>query len=221
MEGDTWSSMHDHAEKTVQNESCRKRRRVVHTEYYGMLRNGVRDGLYKIVLSGDCDPIVMVTWFQNGNMVGENYAYLRDSGRLLYSSTVEDGVVKKEEKLSGCDVFNGILDFPDGSRWEGFFTLNRSCGQGKKFSDLNSLIYEGMEVNNFYEGSGISYIDEPFSSIPSYSGEWCHGRKHGFGKSFDLKGDVIREGMWLNDLPVDDHIHVTGDVALVHFSRLI
>lgn len=96
MEGDTWSSMHDHAEKTVQNESCRKRRRVVHTEYYGMLRNGVRDGLYKIVLSGDCDPIVMVTWFQNGNMVGENYAYLRDSGRLLYSSTVEDGVVKKE-----------------------------------------------------------------------------------------------------------------------------
>lgn len=218
MEGDTWSSMHDHAEKTVQNESCRKRRRVVHTEYYGMLRNGVRDGLYKIVLSGDCDPIVMVTWFQNGNMVGENYAYLRDSGRLLYSSTVEDGVVKKEEKLSGCDVFNGILDFPDGSRWEGFFTLNRSCGQGKKFSDLNSLIYEGMEVNNFYEGSGISYIDEPFSSIPSYSGEWCHGRKHGFGKSFDLKGDVIREGMWLNDLPVDDHIHVTGDVDLVEFS---
>ena len=94
MEGDTWSSMHGHAEKTVQNESCRKRRRVVHTEYYGMLRNGVRDGLYKIVLSGDCDPIVMVTWFQNGNMVGENYAYLRDSGRLLYSSTVEDGVVK-------------------------------------------------------------------------------------------------------------------------------
>lgn len=210
--------MHGHSGKTVQKEGCRKRRRVVHTKYYGLLRNGVREGLYKVVLSGDCDPIVMVTWFQNGRMAGENYAYLQESGHLLYSSVVENDEVKKEETLSGYDVVNGILDFPDGSRWEGDFVLDRSCGQGKKFSDTNSLIYEGMEVNNQYEGSGISFIDEPYSSIPTYSGEWCHGKKHGFGKTFDLNGDVIREGMWLNDLPVDDHIQLTGEVEMTEFS---
>lgn len=210
--------MHGQSGKTIQNESSRKRRRVVHTEYYGMLRNGVREGLYKIVLSGDCDSIVMVTSFQNGHMAGENYAYLQETGYLLYSSVVENDVVKSEEKLSESDIVNGILDFPDGSRWEGDFSLNRSCGQGKKFSDSNSLIYKGMEVNNWYEGSGVSFVDEPFSSIPTYDGEWCHGKKHGFGKTFDLKGDVIREGMWLNDLPVDDHIQLTGDAEMIEFS---
>ena len=187
-------------------------------------QNGVREGLYKIIISGDCDKMVMVSSFLHGMKEGEHYSYLEESGKLIYYSLMKDNKSVREMDLSGNEITSGILDFEDGSRWEGEICMERACGQGEEYSDSNILQYKGMEVNNKYEGYGTRYHHLCSNSrvpIPDYEGEWCAGTRHGKGTTFDLNGNPIQSGIWVNDHLMDIHCQVSGCVNdITCYSRI-
>ena len=190
-----------------------KRRKLIKTEYHGLLQNGVREGLYKIIIHGDCDTMVMVSSFVHGMKEGEHYSYLEESGKLLYYSLMKENKSVKEMDLSENETVSGIIDFEDGSRWEGKICMERACGQGEEYSDTNLLQYKGMEVNNRYEGYGTKFHllgNTTKLPIPEYEGEWCAGTKHGKGTTFDLKGHPLQSGLWVNDQLMDIHCQING-----------
>ena len=63
----------------------------------------------------------------------------------------------------------GVYNWPDGRRYEGFFTRDKRQGYGTL-----------MTPNNY-----------------TYSGGWLNGKQHGYGFIYTDKGE-FKYGMWVN-----------------------
>lgn len=174
-----------------------KRRNVIHSSYYGRIVDGKRDGIQKIIFSGNCEPLGMICPFVNGIKHGECYSFSLKTGKLINFSYFENGHIVQQIDLSKIEITSGIIDYLDGSRWEGAVCGDRSSGIGKMYSPDNNVIYDGMSINNKREGYGISYYDVVNSQqSPHYVGEWINDHFSGHGKLYDKRGDLINEDDW-------------------------
>ncbi len=63
----------------------------------------------------------------------------------------------------------GVLIAPSGTKYEGFWDLNRRHGLGKEWNAVDHTIYDG---------------------------EWKHNKHHGQGRLYDQEGRMIQSGIW-------------------------
>ena len=114
----------------------------------------------------------------------------------------------KSEQLCGLNK-NGVVDLGNAGRyWEGG-VLN-SCerfGYGKEYNEENNIVYEefmfgdrrichGKEYRGVYDKNGRNRL--------VYDGEYCDGVRYGYGKSYDLNGEVEYEGEWIDNIPIHE-----------------
>ena len=174
-----------------------KRQKVIHSSYYGKILDGKRDGIQKIIVSGGCEPLGMICPFVNGIKHGECYTFYLNTGKLINCSLFENGQIVQQLDLSRIEITTGILDFIDGSRWEGAICGDRSSGKGQWYSAENNIIYDGMCINNKREGYGISYYDvSNWKQYPEYIGDWMYDQFCGHGKLYDKKGNLVNDNDW-------------------------
>lgn len=218
-----------------------KTRRVITSSYSGAIIDGKREGIHKIRIEGGFNPICIICPFLNGIKEGYSYTFLEENGKLMNYSLFENGHVTKQVDLLTEKLTTGIVDFDDGSRWEGEICNSRSSGFGCFYSPSNYLIYKGMSVDNKREGYGTSYyeiVDENNEPVICYEGEWTCDCYSGHGRLYDRKGRFLTEVDYLNgklvtyqciihkeDNHVNTHTHIqeltlTSDCLneIVHFD---
>lgn len=105
-----------------------------------------------------------------------------------------NGTVYEGSYLNGLFEGQGKLRFPDGSSYEGEWKEGKSHGFGK-ITCLDGYSYEGEWANGKSSGQGkITY-----RSGGSYEGELQNGRRHGRGKKLYWSGAVY-DGEWKEGL---------------------
>ena len=199
----------------------RKRPKVVRSSYIGWIKDWNRDGTTQIIISGDCEEIVIITQYENGIKNGVSYSFYRKTGRLLNATVFKKDKIIKQINMVSCPVENSILDNDDGSRWEGEICLSRSCGQGEEYDCENNLVYRGIEVNNHREGYGTSFFPDIHPPQVEYEGEWSSGLRQGYGSLYDRNGELIRSGLWFQDEPAQMSVTIASDKEPILFSTII
>lgn len=176
-----------------------KTRRVIRTSYYGAIIDGKREGIHRIRIEGS--NIIINCPFVNGIKKGYSYSFIESNGKLINYSFFENDHITKQVDLLTEKTITGILDYGDGSRWEGAICNNRTSGFGCLYSPNNYLIYQGMSVDNKREGYGTSYyelVDKSDNPVICYEGEWTNDCYSGHGRFFDRKGNLLADADWFN-----------------------
>ena len=96
--------------------------------------------------------------------------YIHNHVVINVQRTFDDGMIYMGGWLGGMMHGNGILEFTDGSFYEGEFIRGRRTGTGRFVSDNES--YEGEWLDDLYHGTGI--YTSPKGN--RYEGEWWHGQ---------------------------------------------
>ena len=90
-----------------------------------------------------------------------------------------------------------IIDLDNmGTRWEGQCYDNQPFGFGNIFDANGSLSYNGFRYKDQNCIYGAFYF--PDTNMISYIGTHYNGVFQGYGKMFDLHGDIVYEGEWMN-----------------------
>ena len=90
-----------------------------------------------------------------------------------------------------------VLDLSDeGERWEGEVRNLLPNGQGQFFNRDNVCVYEGAMVNGRANGLGTGFY--PDLGVKAYFGHWKNNLRHGLGREFNRRGELVRSGLWLN-----------------------
>ena len=95
-------------------------------------------------------------------------------------------------------------------------------GWGEVFDISNRLVYVGFRVYNEKVCFGRSYY--PLTGILEYEGNYCKGKRWGYGRLFDANGLLEYEGLWLNNEKVNqfcsvsccDCVQLSGIHSLIH-----
>ena len=104
---------------------------------------------------------------------------------------------------------NGVVDLGNAGRyWEGG-VLN-SCERfayGKEYNEENNIVYDGFmfvyrRICHIQEYRGV--YDKNGRNRLVYDGEYCDGVRYGYGKSYDLNGEVEYEGEWIDNIPIHE-----------------
>ena len=108
--------------------------------------------------------------------------------------------------LRGVDVkevkHNEIVDLSvNGDRWEGDVLNGRPCGWGILYDKNNHKAYEGFRIKAMNVCYGRKYYAD--ISIIEYEGEWYNGVRWGRGTQCDRNGNVVYDGEWLFDKPLE------------------
>lgn len=102
----------------------------------------------------------------------------------------------------------------EGDRWEGDVLDDKPCGWGILFDKDNRMVYEGFRVDNVNMCFGCKYYAD--YERCDYYGEWCNGMRWGRGVQFDRNGVEMRDGEWINDVPLKKRVEITSESVLVH-----
>lgn len=181
---------------------------IIRTSYFGKIINGKRNGIHKISICGVSETICFICRYLNGIKDGEAYSFFEKSGKLLSTILFKNGKMLEQHDWRDIPTHLGVVDFDDGSRWEGEVCGNCTSGRGCFFSPENLLIYEGMSVNNKREGKGISYYESCDNNAGiQYEGDWICDSYSGMGKLYDMKGNCIYDGYWMS-----------GDIMRFHYD---
>ncbi len=98
----------------------------------------------------------------------------------------------------------GVWTGHDQSRYSGFWTNGKQCGNGKYV--CKDSTYCGGFKDGKFSGYGILYIGDSVV----YSGQWSAGRRQGHGQIVDVHGRKI-EGVWNVDTLVSgERVDSTG-----------
>lgn len=194
----------------------RKKQKKPHliTSYDGFLEDGLREGLYRVKITGDCEPVCMIVHFEKGKKCGLSYSYLEKTGRLQDFVVFDKDAIVDVQNMASFPVERTIMSFDDGSRWEGELCFDRSSGQGEEYTVDNELLYKGMQVNYKYEGFGTTYypdLERGDTRVKEYVGEWKAGLRHGHGTLFDRNGKTVWSGMWCNGEKYDPTTVIQGN----------
>ena len=171
-------------------------------------------------------PLVKILKYQEyckevmKNDVRVSYLVLHKKGLCWY----EEGLIEKfpsivvalclnrmiEVNVDSCELLrvngeevNGIehakvLDLnDDGERWEGDVLNNQPYGWGVLYDSENRMAYEGFRLGDVNMCYGRSYYSD--ARVMEYEGEWYEGKRWGRGVWYDRKGEVKRDGEWMND----------------------
>ena len=126
----------------------------------------------------------------NGSIEGKVVTYDYENHELF------EGEYKKGEKYNGKlrTYFDSII-----------YELKREVeikngkieGKGKEYYGNKRLKYVRTYKEWKYNGEGILYYE--FFGYIKYSGEFKEGKKDGFGKEFDKRGNLVYQGKYSQD----------------------
>jgi hypothetical protein len=152
--------------------------------YEGSFRNGSRDGNGRMT-------------YKNGDTFQGIYKDDQREGHGVYHYLKEhrtyDGLYADDEQ----EDINGTMTWKNGTIYIGQFKQSRRSGKGMvRFP--NQVKYTGDFVNGKYHGFGVC----KFGDGSVYEGQWRKGKAHGQGKLVNAQGQVVHDGLWVNDGPV-------------------
>jgi hypothetical protein len=165
-------------------------------KYTGSYKDGTFNGFIKIS-------------YANGNKYEGN---VKDGlpngiGKFIYQSgDILEGYFENDYlSIKG----NATISFFNGDKYFGEYTNGSTNGNGKmSFND--GTVYDGHWLNDVYDGFGTLTINsEPYiSNCPKcfkYVGWFLNSLKHGNGKCFDINGELIYDGKFENNIPIDKY----------------
>lgn len=125
-------------------------------------------------------------WYET--LTGRGYIVFNNN--IYYEGPMKNGIL---ESSLGEGGDNGnhkcMINFPDGTKYEGDVHDNRLTGNGK-FVFPSGANYEGGVCGGLRHGQGT------YTSMDgiTYTGEWQHGLKHGKGKM--IRPNMTYDGEW-------------------------
>ncbi|RNC87623.1 MAG: hypothetical protein ED556_00070 [Winogradskyella sp.] len=96
----------------------------------------------------------------------------------------------KEERLT-----EGNVIWFDDSRYSGTFSGYNISGKGT-YIWPNKERYEGSFRNNMRHGKGTMY----YLDGTRHYGKWKNNKKNGKGQLYDKDGNLLKDGVWENDI---------------------
>lgn len=108
----------------------------------------------------------------------------------------KDGVQRGIPLLN--QIKNSVIDVSlEGDRWEGDSWNGNPCGWGRYYDCRNLCVYEGFMYQDEFVCFGSLYYEG--TSIIQYSGMFYCGTKTGYGKLFDVEGNLLSTGCWMKN----------------------
>jgi len=174
--------------------------------YIGEYLNGERNGKGKEY--DECGHLIFEGEYLKGKRNGKGkerkgYTKIIFKGEYLNGKRW-NGIERGYDKSNGKIFFEMI--YLNGKKWNGKIFDNKNniiCelinGNGilKEFDNNNDLTFEGEYKNGERNGKGKEF--EQFIKSPSFEGEYLNGKRNGKGREYDKFGNVIFEGIYLND----------------------
>ena len=144
-------------------------------------------------------------------------------GELVYLSTFNNG---KYTKYTGNFQDNkkwgyGVMEESNGSRYEGFWDNDEKIHGKMRY--FNGNVYEGDWRNNeangfgemlflgggYYRGDWVDGVmsgkgEMRLENGDEYRGDFADGNRHGNGIYVAADGDVVHDGTWDNNDPIDE-----------------
>jgi singapore isolate B (sub-type 7) whole genome shotgun sequence assembly, scaffold_14 len=111
---------------------------------------------------------------------------------------VKKGRIAEEVNLHSLK-HNMNLDLSvEGDHWEGDVLGKNPCGWGSLYNEDNYLIYHGCMIlsNRMCYGEDYYPTSNP---LLRYAGGWIQNKHMGYGRLYDLHGEILAEGNWIND----------------------
>ena len=147
------------------------------------------------------EKYMLETQVQNGVPNGFALLYsmrtLAPLCRLQFQLGVPTRVFLLKANKKASDYAIEVLDLSDeGERWEGEVRNLLPNGQGQFFNRDNVCVYEGAMVNGRANGLGTGFY--PDLGTQAYFGHWKNNLRHGLGREFNRRGELVRSGLWLN-----------------------
>nr|CCC95336.1 unnamed protein product [Trypanosoma congolense IL3000] len=151
----------------------------------------------------------------------EVYNYLKQAGPCDVAATVVPTATVRNYvgELDGNNLFHGhgVLVSAMGYTYEGSFVHGSIEGHGRIVWH-GGVSYEGEFNDNAPHGSGVlikansdKYIGEVHRGVYHgrgecttatgvYNGQWCYGKRQGYGRQTYTEGNSFYEGEWLNNM---------------------
>lgn len=173
------------------------------------------DGIY-IKSSDDCNEYLQI----QGSIVYECSRCSSGSFQTvscdLMNCSMSLAISTNDRK--GMDIINmdeskdsKIIDLDsEGMRWEGGSLFGKPFGYGRIYNDTNSLLYEGFYCNGKRVCYGKSYPDGV--SNMEYEGTFFCNMRHGIGKVYDRKGNLIDECVYHLDKRVNTKLVINKSI---------
>lgn len=158
-------------------------------------------------------------------------SYYTDNDGSVFSVILQQNTVLKvfskdkngyERIVNGNQIEKGVtLDVnSNGKRWEGDSYESLCYGWGTLWDEGNSIKFRGFVFDDRYYGYGTLYASGLLTK--EYEGDWCNGKYHGKGTMYDLKGDVVYSGVFINDdVAQESSIHVTKQKELGVITNVV
>ena len=158
----------------------------------GEYSNGKLNGKYK-------------EYYENGTLSIEA-EYLLGNKNGKYKEYYEDGKLSLEiDYLGDLQTGNGKDFYENGKiEFEGEYFASEKNGKGKLYNKKGEIIFDGIFfLDKQWDGKGKEYFEEendeePDNSILKYEGEYKNGKRHGKGKEYNKKGQLIFEGIYVD-----------------------
>lgn len=133
---------------------------------------------------------------------------------LIRMFRVKKGRIVEEVNLLSLKHNMELDILPQGSHWEGDILGQNPCGWGSLYNSDNYLLYRGCMILS----SRMCYGEDYYPSVnPSlrYAGGWIENKRMGYGRFYDLHGDLLSEGNWINNsLNEASSLVITSRLAL-------
>ena len=124
--------------------------------------------------------------------------------RIEFNINTKETKLKKKENwesnYNSVDLFiiqsKSLLDLSnEGMRWEGRCLNDTPFGYGILYNKYNEMIYQGVMIGNRKECFGTDFYQD--LGLVEYCGCYWNNKRHGFGMSYDRKGELLYEGDYL------------------------
>ncbi len=113
-----------------------------------------------------------------------------DGWHIFIFQGVKFDVEVKDELLK-----KGVVIWQDKSRYSGDLKGYSISGKGT-YIWKNRERYEGAFKNNMRHGKGTMF----YKDDTKHYGKWKHNKKNGRGQEYDKDGELIRDGIWKDDI---------------------
>jgi len=179
------------------------------TRYEGTFKNDRHDGYGKLI---QLDGEIFEGEWKNGKINGNGVRLHSNGDKYIgsYVNNIRNGqghyIFINGDSYNGNWVNGkanglGTFKFKNGNIYEGEFKDNIILGKGI-LTMQNGDMYIGTFLNGMLNGKGtfINNMGEKFIGV------FERGKKNGEGKLFDKNGKLIKEGIWKNDVFINDSI---------------
>lgn len=148
-----------------------------------------------MILSFDKDDLLVTTvdW-RDGKANGDSYSYNMKEKRLTQKRLYLHGDEIDRSILYYKPII-GDITFDNGMKWHGEIDQNMTMGNGELVDSQGKVLYSGQMFLNKRYGHGTSFVN----GCKQYEGEWSMDVRMGNGREYNPKGEVVREGVWIND----------------------